>query len=177
MPRNLNKIVRSWIRLQDILFLRFTSVLYVQNKWVSGRAGTTRCRSPQQWRTDRTWSTSSTLPSKGTGQHLLASLLLRTFASRNKFIVTIRGLQGDVASLSGQISPLVYKPKWGGGAGFQPIRTAVHITWHGAKINFRDLTPYLTFGYHKNLLGYYAQIYFRYFYEAKSATSVAWFLN
>ncbi len=37
----------------------------------------------------------------------------------------------------------------GGGdgvAGSQPMRTAVHITWHGAQINFGDLTPYLTYG-------------------------------
>ncbi len=33
----------------------------------------------------------------------------------------------------------------GGGAGSQPMRTAVHITWHGEQINFGDLTPYLTF--------------------------------
>ncbi len=30
-------------------------------------------------------------------------------------------------------------------AGSQPMRTAVHITWHGAQINFGDLTPYLTY--------------------------------
>jgi hypothetical protein len=33
-----------------------------------------------------------------------------------------------------------------GVAGSQPMRTAVQITWHGAQINFRDLTPYLTYG-------------------------------
>ncbi len=26
------------------------------------------------------------------------------------------------------------------------MRTAVHITWHGAQINFGDLTQYLTYG-------------------------------
>jgi hypothetical protein len=31
----------------------------------------------------------------------------------------------------------------GGVAGSQPMRTAVHITWHGAQINCGDLTPYL----------------------------------
>ncbi len=30
-------------------------------------------------------------------------------------------------------------------AGSQPISTAVHITWHGAQINFGDLPPYLTY--------------------------------
>ncbi len=28
----------------------------------------------------------------------------------------------------------------------QPMSTAVHITWHGAQINFGDLFPYLTYG-------------------------------
>ncbi len=32
-------------------------------------------------------------------------------------------------------------------AGSQPMRTAVHITWHGAQTNFGDLTPHLTYGY------------------------------
>ncbi len=35
----------------------------------------------------------------------------------------------------------------GEGAGPQPMRTAVHITWYGAQINFGDLTPYLTHGH------------------------------
>ncbi len=36
----------------------------------------------------------------------------------------------------------------GGGCGVpsQPMSTAVHITWHGAQINFGDLTPYLAYG-------------------------------
>jgi hypothetical protein len=34
-----------------------------------------------------------------------------------------------------------------GVAGSQPMRTAVNITWHGAQINFGDLTPYLTYGW------------------------------
>ncbi len=45
-------------------------------------------------------------------------------------------------------SALVYESKYGGRegvAGSQPMRTAVHITWHGAQINFRDLPPYLTY--------------------------------
>jgi hypothetical protein len=29
--------------------------------------------------------------------------------------------------------------------GSQPMSTAVHITWHGAQINFGDLPPYLTY--------------------------------
>ncbi len=40
------------------------------------------------------------------------------------------------------------EPKCGGRrgvAGSHPMRTAVHITWHGDQINFGDLTPYLTF--------------------------------
>jgi hypothetical protein len=43
-----------------------------------------------------------------------------------------RGLQRDVVYL-------VYKSPNAGGWG------AVHITWHGAQINFGDLTPYLTY--------------------------------
>ncbi len=35
----------------------------------------------------------------------------------------------------------------GGIAGSQPMSTAVHITWHGAQVNFGDLPPYLTFAY------------------------------
>ncbi len=31
-------------------------------------------------------------------------------------------------------------------AGSQPKSKAVHITWHGAQINFGYLTPYLTYG-------------------------------
>ncbi len=60
----------------------------------------------------------------------------------------IRGLQGDVVYLSWSIAPLVYEPKYGRGrgCGSQPMRTAVHITWHGAQMNFGDLTPYLTYG-------------------------------
>jgi hypothetical protein len=33
----------------------------------------------------------------------------------------------------------------GGVAGSQPISTAVHITWHGAQVNFGDLPTYLTY--------------------------------
>jgi hypothetical protein len=35
----------------------------------------------------------------------------------------------------------------GGGEGpeSQPMSTAVHITWHGAQINFGNLPPYITF--------------------------------
>ncbi len=33
----------------------------------------------------------------------------------------------------------------GGFVGSQPMSTAVHITWHGAQINFGDLAPYLTY--------------------------------
>jgi hypothetical protein len=37
-------------------------------------------------------------------------------------------------------SALVYVPKCGGGGGLETVGT------HGAKINFGDLTPYLTYG-------------------------------
>ncbi len=46
-------------------------------------------------------------------------------------------------------SALVYESQCGGirgVAGSQPMSTAVHITCHGAQINFGDLTPYLTYG-------------------------------
>ncbi len=46
-----------------------------------------------------------------------------------------QGLQGDVVYVSWPIAPLVYKPN-AGGAGSQPMRTAMHITWHGAQMNF-----------------------------------------
>jgi hypothetical protein len=45
-------------------------------------------------------------------------------------------------------SALVYESKFRGEgvvAGCQPLSTAVHITWHGAQINFGDLLPYLTY--------------------------------
>jgi hypothetical protein len=35
----------------------------------------------------------------------------------------------------------------GGVAWSQPMSTAVHITRHGAQINFKDLPQYLTYGY------------------------------
>ncbi len=46
---------------------------------------------------------------------------------------------------------LVYRvPMLGGGgrgvAGSQPMNASVHITWHGAQINFGDIPPYLTYG-------------------------------
>ncbi len=46
-------------------------------------------------------------------------------------------------------SALVHESKcgwWGRIAGSQPMSTALHITWHGAQINFGDLPPYLTYG-------------------------------
>ncbi len=42
-------------------------------------------------------------------------------------------------------SALVYRVQMmrdGGIVGSQPMSTAVHITWHGAQINFGDLSPY-----------------------------------
>ncbi len=47
-------------------------------------------------------------------------------------------------------SALAYESKcggWGGGEvlGSQPMSTAVHITCHGAQINFGGLPPYLTY--------------------------------
>ncbi len=60
-----------------------------------------------------------------------------------------RGLQGDVVNISWRIAPLVLGAQMGGKrgvAGSQPIRTAVHITWHGAT-NLGDITPYLTYAY------------------------------
>ncbi len=60
-----------------------------------------------------------------------------------------RGLQGDVVNLSWPIAPLVLWAQMRrerGFAGSQPMRTAVHITWHGAQINFGELPPYLTYG-------------------------------
>jgi len=39
----------------------------------------------------------------------------------------------------------------GGDAGSQPMRTAMHITWHGAQINFGELPPYLTYGSARNI--------------------------
>jgi hypothetical protein len=49
-------------------------------------------------------------------------------------------------------------PNAGGGEGEvaapQPISTAVHITSHGAQIDFGDLTPYVTYA---PILGLYEQ--------------------
>jgi hypothetical protein len=48
--------------------------------------------------------------------------------------------------LADRKSALVYEPKCGGrgvAAGSQPMSTAVHNA-HGAQVNFRDLTPFLT---------------------------------
>jgi hypothetical protein len=56
-----------------------------------------------------------------------------------------RGLQGDVVYLGWPIAPSFIESKCGGIAGSQPMSTAVHITLHGAKINFGYLTPYLTY--------------------------------
>ncbi len=70
--------------------------------------------------------------------------------SRGGRKVGAKGLQGDVVYLSWSMGELVYEPKCGGRgvvAGSQPMRTAVHITWHGAQINHGDLTPYLTYGW------------------------------
>ncbi len=41
----------------------------------------------------------------------------------------------------------------GGVARSQPMSTAVHITWHGAQINFGDKTPYLTFEWEVSRVG------------------------
>jgi hypothetical protein len=62
-----------------------------------------------------------------------------------------RRLQRDVVYLCWPIAPPAsYTSLNAGGmggriAGSQPMSTAVHITWHGAQINFGDLTPYLTY--------------------------------
>ncbi len=65
------------------------------------------------------------------------------------FHISMQGLQGDVVYLSWPIAPLVVRAQMRGGgggvAGSQPMRIAVHITWHGSQINFGDLTPYLTY--------------------------------
>jgi hypothetical protein len=72
----------------------------------------------------------------------------------------IRGLQGDVVNLGWPISLLVLWAQMRGKrgvAGSQPMRTAVHITWHGAQINFGDPTPYLT--YEQNASYTYSKFY------------------
>ncbi len=44
-------------------------------------------------------------------------------------------------------APHIWAQMRGGGVAVsQPMRTAVHPTWHGAQINFGDLTPDLTYG-------------------------------
>ncbi len=77
---------------------------------------------------------------------------VRSALQHNKAVL-IRRLQGDDVYHSWPIiAPLVYEPKCGGEgggcglAGSQPMRSAVHITWHGAQISLGDLTPYLNFG-------------------------------
>ncbi len=50
---------------------------------------------------------------------------------------------GDAVCLCWPIAPPHKSPNAGGGVAVsQPMSTAVHITWHGAQINFGDL-PYL----------------------------------
>ncbi len=55
-----------------------------------------------------------------------------------------RELQGDVVYHS---APCIWAQMRGEGwvAGSQPMRKAVHITWHGTQKNIGDLTPYLTY--------------------------------
>jgi len=85
---------------------------------------------------------------------LFASFLCEIIFMRTSFAIccpVFRGFKGDVVYLSWPISPLVYEPKCLGEgrgvwvAGYQPMRTAVHITGHRAQINFGGLTPYLTY--------------------------------
>ncbi len=64
----------------------------------------------------------------------------------------VSGAQGDTKRCRLSlltISALVYEPKCGGMcegvAGSQPMSTAVHITWHGAQIDFWVQPPYLTY--------------------------------
>jgi hypothetical protein len=56
-----------------------------------------------------------------------------------------KGLQGDVVYLCWPVAPSSPNARGGGIAGSQPVGAAVHITWHGAQINFGDLPPYLTY--------------------------------
>ncbi len=62
------------------------------------------------------------------------------------FNIMNRGLQGDVY-LSWPAAPLEYEPKCRGrrGGRLRGLGHHVHITWHGAQINFGDQTPYLTY--------------------------------
>ncbi len=68
--------------------------------------------------------------------------------SREKVLCVVeartRGSQRDVC-LCWPIAPSYTSPIQmrgdGGVAGSQPMSTAVHITWHGAQINFGDLPP------------------------------------
>ncbi len=55
----------------------------------------------------------------------------------------VRGLQRDVVYLGWPIAPSYTSPN---ARGWGVVSTAVYITWHGAQINFGDLTPYLTYG-------------------------------
>ncbi len=65
------------------------------------------------------------------------------------------GLQRDVVCLCWPIAPSYTSPNAGGwGVGLQGlsqwvpvVSTAVHVTWHGAQINFGDLPPYLTYAF------------------------------
>jgi hypothetical protein len=59
------------------------------------------------------------------------------------------GYKRDVVYLCWPLAPLYTSPDargmGGGVTGSQPMSTAVHITWHGAPINFGDLHIYLCF--------------------------------
>jgi hypothetical protein len=65
-----------------------------------------------------------------------------------------RGLLRNVVYLCWPKHPRKTSPNAGEGvfAGSQPMSTVVHITWHGAQINFGDLLPYLTYGWVKTFL-------------------------
>ncbi len=87
------------------------------------------------------------------GRLLLRSfLIIPTFLNKSKRVfcqphaqnLFFRRLQRDVVYICWAISP----SKCGGRrgvAGSQPMSTAVHITWHGAQINFGDPPPYLIY--------------------------------
>ncbi len=78
-----------------------------------------------------------------TGWHPLRRKLGRKIGTHEQ-IMLARGFQGDVVYLYLPIAPLVYKHKCGGRGGLRGLSQWEQL-WHGAQINFGDLSPYLIY--------------------------------
>ncbi len=118
-------------------------------------------------RPGRVWSVTSRL---GTGKRptLFYSVFSYVFESirrrnSNAHLLSARGLQRDVVCLDRPITPS-YEPKCGGRDGWggcgRGVSANEYSCAHGTKINFGDLTLYLTYGrrWMKNVLRHTARM-------------------